>query len=224
MSPAHLANLAIHVTAGSIALAIGFYMLANAKGTAKHRRWGRIFCYFTLAVCCSAIVGTIFFRFVPVFAVLSVLVPYQLVSGWRSSHTKDQGPSAIDGLWTLLAIACSAALAPLVLAHPAEAPIVVYSSFGALACILAYDVIRWLFPCRWYRTLWKYEHSYKLIASIFAMLSALVGNVIRVGQPWSQIAPSAAGIFVIAYFFFQLSRKKNRSTSSSLDARDIPTG
>jgi hypothetical protein len=96
---------------------------------------------------------------------------------------------------------------PVVLSHPSGAPVVVYSSLGALASILFYDVIRWAFPRRWYRVLWQYEHSFKLIASIFAMLSALIGNVVRVGQPWSQIAPSAIGILVIFYFFFVLYRQ-----------------
>ena len=204
MSPAHLTNLGIHVTAGTIALAIGFTILSKAKGTRTHRRLGRIFCYFTIVVCLSAAIGTTFFRFIPIFAVLAVLVPYQLVSGWRSVYTQGRGPSRIDGVWTLLALTISIVLMPVVLAHPSQALIVVYSSLGALATILIYDVIRWLFPRRWHSTLWKYEHSYKLIASIFAMLSALVGNVVRIGQPWSQVAPSAIGFLVIFYFFIKL--------------------
>jgi uncharacterized membrane protein len=207
MTSAHFTNLAIHVAAGAVALAIGFLILAKPKGTQTHRRLGRVFCYFALIVCCSAAAGTIFFHFVPVFAVLSVLVPYQLVGGWRSIYTKSRGPSKIDAIWTLVAFAFFVALIPAVRAHPAEAPIVVYSSLGALAMVLLYDAIRWSFPRRWYRTLWKYEHSYKLIASVFGMLSALIGNVIRFGQPWSQILPSAAGLIVIAHYFTQLYRQ-----------------
>lgn len=207
MPPAHLVNLGIHVAAGTVALAIGLTMLAKAKGTPSHRRMGRIFCYFTLVVCCSAIVGTIFFRFVPISAVLSVLVPYQLIGGWRSAYTRDRGPSKVDAICTLIATAFTIALLPTVLEYPSQAPIVVHSSLGALATILFYDAIRWLFPCQWYRMLWKYEHGYKLIASIFAMLSAFVGNVVRIGQPWSQIAPSAVGVLVILYFFWRLYRQ-----------------
>jgi uncharacterized membrane protein len=59
MSAAHLTNLVLHVVAGSIALVIGFTMLENVKGTAAHRRWGRIFCYFTIVVCCSAALGSV---------------------------------------------------------------------------------------------------------------------------------------------------------------------
>jgi hypothetical protein len=43
------------------------------------------------------------------------------------------------------------------------------------------------------------------------MLSALVGNVIRAGQPWSQVAPSAVGMLVIVYFFARIHRD-SRST------------
>lgn len=205
MSPLHLANLAVHVAAGAVGLGIGFTMLARAKGTAAHRRLGRWFCYATLVVCASATVGSIFFRFIPVFAVLTVLVLYQLVSGWRSVYTQERGPSGIDAIWTLLAALCSIALVPAVLG--AGSDIVVRSSLGALATILTYDTVRWAFPRRWYRLLWRYEHGYKLIASIFAMLSAFVGNVVRVGQPWSQIAPSALGIMVILYFFYRIYRE-----------------
>ena len=188
-------------------------MLARAKGTQSHRRMGRLFCYFTLCVCVTAVIGTTFFRFIPIFAVLSILVPYQLIGGWRSAYTQNRGPSGIDAAWTIAAAAISVLLTPTVLAHPAQAPIVVYSSLGALATILLYDTVRWLFPRRWYRVLWRYEHTYKLIASIFAMLSALVGNVVRVGQPWSQIAPSAVGILVIFYFFWQLYRQDRKRQS-----------
>ncbi len=210
MTPGHLTNLAIHVAAGTVALAIGFSILAKAKGTPGHRRLGRLFCYFALVVCSSAALGTMFFHFVPVFAVLSVLVPYQVIGGWHSAYTQGQGPSKVDALLTLLATALFIALIPAVLRHPTEASIVVYSSLGGLAMILLYDIIRWMFPRRWYRTLWKYEHSYKLIGSLFGMLSALVGNVVRVGQPWSQILPSAVGALVIAYYFARLYQLASR--------------
>lgn len=211
----HLINILIHVLAGTIALIIGFTMLVKTKGSLTHRRLGRIFCYFTLVVCSTAIIGTLFFRFIPVFAVLSILVPYQLISGWRLVYTQASGPQKIDAIWTLLALSISIYTVPFLLEASPVSSIVVYSTLGGLAMILFYDTIRWLFPKRWYSVIWKYEHSYKLIASIFAMLSALVGNVIRVGQPWSQIAPSAIGFIVILYFFYRLSiADKNQSAHS----------
>ena len=219
MTLAHLANLGVHVAAGTIALSIGFMMLAKVKGTPTHRRLGRIFCYFTLVMCCSAAIGTVFFRFVPIFAVLSILVPYQLVGAWRCAHTRGQGPTRVDGALTALAFTMFVAVAPVVVLHPGAASIVVYSSLGALVLLLFYDEIRWLFPRRWFRVLWRYEHAYKMIASIFGMLSALMGNVVRVAQPWSQILPSFAGVLVVFYFFLRLHRQDKLALACACASR-----
>jgi uncharacterized membrane protein len=207
MSPAHLTNLGVHVSAGAVALAIGFTILSQVKGTPKHRRLGRIYGYFTLIVCLSATIGNIFFRFLPIFATLTVLVLYQLASGWRVAHTRDKGPAKIDALWTFLAILALTFLFPIVLRGATGAKAVIYSTMGGLGAVLFYDTARWFFPRAWHATLWRYEHTYKLIATISGMLSALVGNVVRVGQPWSQVVPSALGMLVILYFFVRLSRR-----------------
>ena len=214
MSPAHITNLFVHVGAGTLALLIGFFLLATSKGTATHRRWGRTFAYLTLIVCLAAAVGTIFFRFIPLFAVLTLLVPYQLVSGWRSIYTKDRGPSMFDGMLTLIAFAFAVGLVPVLLSAASDKNVVVYSSLGALFGILTYDSLRWFFPRPWFQSIWRYDHIFKLTASLFAMLSALIGNVVRVGQPWSQIAPSAVGLLTICYFFFRLHRQRVEKESA----------
>ena len=206
MTPAHTANLALHIGAGAVALAIGFYVLANRKGTEQHRRLGRMFVRVTAVVCLSAAVGTVFLRFLPLFAVLTILVPYQLVGGWRSAITRDRGPTAFDALWTAVAIALSCALVPVLLEASNGWSTVAKSTLAALFVVLLYDTAKWLFPRQWFRSLWKYEHSYKLVSSQFGMLSALVGNVVRVGQPWSQLLPSAVGVLVIGYYFWRLGR------------------
>jgi len=53
--------------------------------------------------------------------------------------------------------------------------------------------VRWLFPKRRHARLWRYEHIYKILGCLFGMLSAAVGNTVRVGQPWSRLAPTAIG-------------------------------
>jgi hypothetical protein len=50
----------------------------------------------TLVVCLTAVIGNIVFRFMPLFAVLTVLVSYQLLSGWHVIYTRAAGPNAID--------------------------------------------------------------------------------------------------------------------------------
>lgn len=205
MSLAHTVNIGIHIFAGVIAMAIGFWLLADAKGTGTHRRLGRIFAAFTLLVCASAAIGNLFFRFMPLFAVLTVLVAYQLLSGWHVIHTKARGPNRIDAMLCAVAAFCGVALIPLVLARGASdgGLSVVYASLGTLFCLIAYDLLRWLFPHRWHATLWRYEHIYKLLASLFAMLSAAAGNLFPQGQPWSQLLPSALGLACIAWFFWR---------------------
>lgn len=88
--------------------------------------------------------------------------------------------------------------------HAGGAQSLVYGALGGLSTVLLYDSIRWLFPRRWLGTLWRYEHSYTLIASMFGMLSALIGNVVRFWQPWAQILPLMIGMATIAYFFIRL--------------------
>lgn len=206
----NLVNIIIHIVAGTLGLIIGFTLLARKKGTFAHRKWGRTFAYFAVVVCLSATVGVTFFRFLPLFAVLTVLVLYQLVSGWRVIYTKDSGPTIFDGIWTIIGILGSIALVPILLTNIELAnPTILYSSIGALAIILFYDAIRWFFPKRWHKSLWRYEHTYKLISTLFGMLSAFVGNIVRFGQPWSQILPSTIGIIVIFWFFVKIYRNKN---------------
>ncbi len=204
---AHLLSLSVHIGAGTIALALGFAVLSRAKGTADHKRLGRVFSYLTLVVCLSAAVGLVLFRFLPIFAVLTVLVLYQLGSGWHTARTQANGPSALDAAWTVAATAASLTIIPFVSNAPGGSSSVSRSTLAALATVLLYDTVRWLYPRRWHRIAWRYEHTYKMIAATFGMLSALVGNVVRVGQPWSQLAPSALGATVAMYFFFQLYRE-----------------
>jgi hypothetical protein len=131
-----------------------------------------------------------------------VLVLYQLLSGWRAVYTREAGPQAVDGAMTAAALVAGG-LILLRLQHDAsgQQAIVVLSSLGGLATILAYDGVRWAFPRRWHGMLWRYEHIYKLLASLFAMLSAAAGNLLRMGQPWTQLAPSLLGLICIAWFW-----------------------
>lgn len=196
LSLPHLLNLAFHIGAGSAAIVFGLALLVRAKGSPAHRRQGRLFVLLTAIVCATGVVGTVLFRFIPLFAVLTLLVGYQLLSGWHAVHTQAKGPDRIDALLLLCAGVWAIGLLPALLAE--KAGVVVYSTLGALALLLAYDAARWRFPRHWHATLWRYEHIYKMVASLFGMLSAASGNLLRVGQPWSQLLPSVLGMMVIA--------------------------
>ena len=208
----HLLNILIHVGCGVAAMAVGFLILAREKGSARHRRLGRRFAWLTLGVCASAVAGNLLFRFIPVFAILTVLVSYQFLGGWRAVYTKERGPGFLDAALTACASAFAIVLAPIVMAAASAdgSTAVVYSSLGALAMVIGYDICRWLFAVHWHAALWRYEHVYKVVASLCGMLSAASGNLIRFGHPWSQLLPSALGVATIAWLFWQIWRGRQR--------------
>jgi uncharacterized membrane protein len=199
----HLLNIAVHIGAGIAAMVLGLIMLASAKGTLTHRARGRLFVALTSAVCATGAIGTVFFRFIPLFAVLTVLVSYQLASGWHIIFTRESGPNRVDALLALCAGGWALYLIPLLVSSGmnASAASVIYSTLGALFILLAYDLVRWWFPKRWHAALWRYEHIYKLVSALFGMLSAAAGNLIKVGQPWSQLLPSLLGALAILWLF-----------------------
>lgn len=207
---AHLINLVLHIGIGAVGMLIGLVILVRTKGTQAHRQLGRAFAIAALLVSLTAAVGLAAFRFLPLFAVLTVLTSYQLLSGWRAARLKERGPQALDALLTVVAIAAIWLLWPSLQSAANNAnmrPLVVMSTLAALALILAYDALRWLFPRGWHAQLWRYEHIYKLISAFAALVSAFAGNVLRAGQPWSQIAPSFIGTLLIVYFFVQNARR-----------------
>lgn len=210
----HLLNIVFHVACGIAAMALGFLILATDKGTERHRRLGRRFGWLTLAVCASAVIGNLLFRFIPLFAILTVLVLYQFLGAWRAVITKSDGPNLVDAALTGCAAAGAFILAPVVIRATETAggaPAVIQSTLATLAVVIGYDIVRWLFPPHWHRALWRYEHVYKSVASLFAMLSAASGNVIRAGQPWSQLLPSALGVATIIWMLWRTWRRQKRS-------------
>lgn len=211
----HLSNIALHIGAGTAAIALGLMVLVSAKGTLVHRARGRVFVALTAAVCVTGAIGTVFFRFIPLFAVLTVLVSYQLASGWHVVFTREGGPDRIDALLAICAGGWALYLIPLLFGSGMNAATasVIYSTLGALFVLLAYDLARWWFPRRWHAALWRYEHIYKLVSALFGMLSAGTGNLVRVGQPWSQLLPSVLGVLAILWLFQRNWRAANGMSS-----------
>ena len=208
----HSLNIIFHVACGGAAIALGFVILATTKGTEQHRRLGRRFGWLTLAVCASAVVGNLLFRFIPLFAILTVLVLYQFLGAWRAVVTKANGPNLIDAALTACAAVAAFTLAPVVMGAHDGPPAIIHSTLAALAAVIGYDIVRWLFPAHWHGTMWRYEHVYKSIASLFAMLSAASGNIIRFGQPWPQLLPSVIGMATIIWMLRRTWRRRQRLT------------
>jgi uncharacterized membrane protein len=206
----HLLNILVHILAGSAAIVLGLYLLGKPKDAVLHRRRGRVFVLLTLVVCLSAGIGNAVFRFLPLFAVLTVLVSYQLLSGWHVIYTRAAGPDALDAALLLGAAAIGAMLVRRLFADGAmvgASASVLYSTLAAVLFLLAYDAARWRFPRHWHAVLWRYEHIYKILGCLFGMLSAAVGNTVRVGQPWPQLAPSVVGLVTVVWCIVRTHRK-----------------
>jgi uncharacterized membrane protein len=215
MTLPHLLNLCIHIGTGVLAISIGAAILLRRKGDERHRRAGRWFGWLTSVVVFSAALGLIAFRFLPLFAVLSVLVGYQLLSGWRVAHTQEQGPARRDLAATIVTILLTIPLTRLALEQAPQSRAVILSSVGALAVVLTYDLARAAFRPAWHRVAWPLEHIYKLNGALFGMISAFVGNTVRAWHPWSQLLPSVIGLLVIAALFWrQLTAPVTRRTQT----------
>jgi uncharacterized membrane protein len=204
MTAPHFSNIVIHVIAGSAALLLGLILLMINKGTDLHVKIGRIFIAFAVVVCTSALVGTILFRFIPLFAVLTLLVSYLVLGGWRATVTKDSGPSVTDSALTASALLGTAILLPILLkadlSQGSSAP-VIFSTLGAVIVVIVYDIAKWFFPRGWHARLWRFEHIYKVLSAFFGMASAAIGNIFH--TTLAQLLPSVIGTLVIAWFFWR---------------------
>lgn len=204
MPSPHSTNVIIHVFAGSIGLVLGAILLMMAKGTTLHVKLGRIFIGFAAVVCTSALIGTVLFRFIPLFAVLTLLVSYLVLGGWRVIVTKDDGPASWDAALTACAVLGTAILLPVLLkadlSQGSSAP-VIFSTSGAVIVVIAYDIAKWFFPQGWHARLWRFEHIYKVLSALFGMASAAVGNIFH--TTLAQLLPSVIGTLIIAWFFWR---------------------
>jgi hypothetical protein len=206
------ANIAIHVTAGSLALLLGLFQLVTRKGGVRHARVGGLFVTLTWIVVTTAAAGLVLFRFRAFLAVLTLLVAYWTFSGIRAVRIRDSGPTRIDAIVSLLALSAAALFVVFLprVRFP-WVPLIIYSTLATLTAVALYDLVRFAFPRRWYSSLWLYEHVVKIIGAHAAIVAAFSGTVLAAWQPYSQILPSA--IWTALQIGFILSIRRARSSS-----------
>jgi len=202
---AHLSNIWIHITAGSLALFLGLLALTTKKGGRWHKKSGNLFLNFLVVVIVTGLIGVFVFKRNTFLLIITVLSAYYGFSGYRILKTKNNRPKGID-----IAVALLALISVFYFLYYFKSvgmywsPIIVYSTVGALLAIIAYDVIRYFIPRKNYGTLWLYEHIFKMIGAFTALLSAFTGTVFEKHQPYSQFLPSVFGTLLqigfIAYY------------------------
>ncbi len=202
----HQTNIIVHVCAGTIALLVGLIALATKKGKKRHRKSGRIFLWLLSIVILTGLLGVFVFKGNAFLIVITVLSGYNGYSGYRCLITKSNLPQWQDIVAVVVGIAAgSYFLYYFKTIGMMWAPVIIYASVGFLFFIISYDLLRYLIPRKKYKTLWLYEHIYKMIAAFTALLSAATGTVLPHYKPYSQFLPSLLGtsfaIFAIIYVY-----------------------
>ena len=210
---AHIANIVVHVMAGTLGLALGFAQLAGRKGKGQHATRGRVFLTCVWIVVATASIGLTAFRFVAFLGVITLLVAYWAYSGYRALHIRDTGPNMHDALASCAGLGAAATFIMfLQRATFPWAPMVIYSTLASLALVCTYDLARFAFPTRWSRRLWLTEHIVKMLGAHGALAAAFSGTVLAAWQPISQVAPSVLWTAAMAGFAAYYWRQRNYSS------------
>jgi uncharacterized membrane protein len=219
----HTLNIVVHVLCGTAALILGMIQVLSQQGGKQHRTYGRWFVRASWVVVATAALGLGVFRFGAFLAVLTLLVAYWLHSGMRALRIRYGGPTLQD------AVAAVSALGAVVVflyflpsIRSPWVPAITYSTLGSLAMLATYDLSRFLFPRRWFESLWLYEHAVKMIGAHGAIVAAFAGTVLSFLQPFSQIAPSVIWTGLQIGFVIQLARRRRGASATVMPSDGQP--
>ncbi|MEM6768711.1 MAG: hypothetical protein AAF824_25870, partial [Bacteroidota bacterium] len=205
----HQVNIIIHVISGTLGLVLGIVALLSLKGGKVHNTSGRYFLLLMIVVILTGLIGVFVFGRNTFLLVITVLSGYVAFSGFRTLKDKANKPKALDMIVAIVSL-----LALFYFLYYFKkigmiwAPVIIYSTVGALLLVVTYDFIRYLIPTTIYKKhkLWLYEHIYKMTSAFGALLAAFSGTVFDDYQPHSQYLPSALGMLIIFGFMIYVSR------------------
>ena len=206
----HQVNIITHVISGSLGLIVGIIALLSVKGGRVHNKSGRYFLLLMVVVILTGLIGVFIFGRNTFLLVITVLSGYVAFSGYRTLKDKSNKPKALD-----IGVAITSLVVLFYFLYYFKqigmiwAPVIIYSTVGALLLVVTYDFIRYLIPTKTYKKhkLWLYEHIYKMTSAFAALLAAFSGTVLDDYQPHSQYIPSALGIMIIIGFMIYVARK-----------------
>ncbi len=193
----HHLNILTHVAAGALALGLGLFPLLSRKGSRLHRITGWLFVVAGAVVLVCAVIGITFYPQPVPLMMATASASYQFIGGLRALP-RFRAPRLFDSVLALAALGVCAALIQIMSrGNAAWPPAVGYGILGFLSVVALYDLSRPLWRGAWQR-IRHIDHGLKMTGAYFAMASAGAGNLLRHGQPWSQVLPSAMGIAVMA--------------------------
>src|ERR1700678_3311825 len=95
-TPAHIANILLHILGGSAALLAGMLALLSRKGSRLHIRAGRAFIYAYILIVITAVLGIVVFEFRSFLAVATIASAYDVFAGYRALRLRGHRPQAPD--------------------------------------------------------------------------------------------------------------------------------
>ena len=214
--------LALHITAGLLAVLAGLLPIFSRKGSRAHRILGWIFTGLMAVLLVCAWVMTAL-RFNPYFAALTATATITLFSGVRVLKRKRPDlrradrVRAIDWILTLLVVGVGLWVLVMILRGQTGSRTAVCAAlvYGALT-YGGWDLWRFLRPTAWpfFPDLWTYEHLVKMLSAYGAVMSAFSGNFLTfLPNPWSQLWPTL--VFQSLALIWVLSRALRRRRCSS---------
>lgn len=189
---------------------LGVLILIKKKGGKTHFKLGQWFLWLLSVVIITALLGFFLFNANQFLLVLTLVAGYNGYSGFRIVRLKSNVPKLTDIMVALITFFSGF----LFLYHIESvdmimAPVIIYSTLGYLFFIIGYDLLRYFIPKHAYGHLWFYEHIYKMISGITALVAAASGNILPNYQPYSQFLPSILGTCLAVGFIIYFYKKKS---------------
>lgn len=208
METAHKINIILHVVFGCIALLLGLYILAAAKGTARHKKIGKHFFGAISVVIVTAIGGVFIFKLSQFLFIISLISGYEAWSGYRVIRNKQTGPKWADYVVAWFVLICGTGFLIFYrTSRPNWSPVIIYSTVYWLYILCVYDLLRYFIGKPFQKRNYVHEHIVKVVGAFAAISSAFLGTVLPAYQPYSQLWPTVAGFILIGVMCVQYKRK-----------------
>lgn len=205
--------LALHIIAGTIALASGTIAFVARKGKGWHTRAGSFFYYAMLFTGFSALTLSIL-KFNPFLFIVGLFSLYLTITGYRSLHTLPRpSPASIRTDWLIWALSLLGTITFLVfnlLQGPGDLAPVLYVFCFILLGMLWKDYQNFSKPKWKYQDLLK-RHISRMGGAYIATLTAFIVTNVQMEPaylPW--LLPTALITPVLIYFQYQYSQKGSR--------------
>lgn len=216
----HALNIFTHVTAGSLAILAGGFVLARRKGDTAHRLTGWITVGLAIVCVTTALIGAFVFRGKLDLMGASIIISYNLWAGLRALKLTDNGRRMADVGPAILVFTAGFVLFTMarvegLLNWPTA---LVYATAGSLVVYGGWDIVRTLLPSRWRLWLNPAEHAFRMAGLIAALISVAAATLLP--SPYVALGVSGIGSAVAFVFAFRAARKALGVTpSAALKAR-----